>query len=138
MEKHFAVNVNGRWATFPFSLGGRQIIAQISTWTNETRIWLNDDIVARRRGWFFDFLEDQKVGRDHTLQLSDSEQIDIRIGYHLEGGMFCKATVNGVVVFEDRITEEDEGPVSKGLLFLAGIGGAAIGYLSVQVASLVS
>ncbi|MAP96487.1 MAG: hypothetical protein CMK07_16200 [Ponticaulis sp.] len=106
------------WVTFPFVYKGQQIIAQASTWSAKTRIWLNDEIVDEIDSW--------KFSETHDVTLPDGEVVQVTLGYRWGTTLYCEAHAGGEKLFTKGVTQDAKGVLALGVMLGAGI---AIGAL---------
>jgi len=138
MKNLLSFKLPRQWTTLPMIYKGDQIVAEISTWTNTTRIWLNDEIIDQKKGWRFDTVDKEKVSRVHEFGLPGGERVHLTVGYSLSDGMLlCTAAVDGKVIYEKSFseTESDEPSTFTNTLLTiipAGIAGGVMGYFFTQ------
>lgn len=108
------------WVTFPFVYKGQQIIAQASTWSPRTRIWLNDEIVDEIDSW--------KFSETHNVTLPDGEVIQVTLGYRWGTTLYCEAHAGGEKLFTKGITQDAKGLLALGLFLLSGLAVGALAY----------
>ena len=108
------------WVTFPFVYKGQQIIAQASTWSPRTRIWLNDEIVDEIDSW--------KFSETHDVTLPDGEIIQVTLGYRWGTTLYCEAHAGGEKLFTKGITQDAKGVVALAAFLAAGLAMGAVMY----------
>ena len=134
MKNAFSFKLPRQWTVFPMVYKGDQIVAEISHWTNRTRIWLNDEIIDQKKGSRFNTVDNEKVCRVHEFNLPSGERVSLSVGISLSDGMFlCTATVDGKAFYEKSFSETkpEEPPTFKDTLLTlipAGIAGGVMGY----------
>lgn len=134
MKNSFSFKLPDQWIKLPMVHKGDQIVAEISSWTNTTRIWLNDEIVDEKKGWRFDTVGKKQVSRVHKFCLPEGECVSLTVGIGLSDGMFfCSAEADGTVFYEKRFSEpepDEASTLTSTFLALipAGIAGGIMGY----------
>lgn len=101
------------WVTFPFVYRGQQIIAQASTWSAKTRIWLNDEIVDEIDSW--------KFKETHDVTLPDGEVVQVTLGYRWGTTLYCEAHAGGQKLFTKGVTQDAKGLLALGAMLVAGV-----------------
>ena len=119
--------------------GGDQIIAEVSSWTIATRIWVNDEIVDKNSVSRVQTIDKEKVSEAHTFRLPNGQEIVLTTGVSLLDGMFfCSAEADGPVFYEKSFSEPESEAEPASLksslmtLIPAGIAGGVMGYFVTQ------
>ena len=139
MKKIFSFKLPSQWTTFPMIYGGDQIVAEVSSWTMKTRIWVNDEIVDKTKISRFQTIDKEKVSETHAFRLPNGQEIVLTTGVSLSDGMFfCSAEADGTVFYEKSFSQPDSEAEPASLksslmtLIPAGIAGGVMGYFVTQ------
>lgn len=139
MKNIFPFKLPSRWTTFPMIYGDDQIIAEVSSWTLTTRIWVNDEIVDKKSVSRVQTIDKEKLSETHTFRLPNGKDIILTTGVSVSDGMlFCSAEADGTVFYEKSFSEPESeaepASVKSTLLTMipAGIAGGVMGYFVTQ------
>ena len=108
------------WVTFPFVYKGHQIIAQASTWSGQSRIWLDDEVVSMQRSF--------SLSDDHTISLPDGEQMTVRLAHNWHLFLFAEAYVDGERIYSSKAASQKSQLKTVGFLFLIGLVAGVLSY----------
>ncbi|MEM7492733.1 MAG: hypothetical protein AAF296_05085 [Pseudomonadota bacterium] len=139
MKNLFSFKLPSRWTTFPMIYGDDQIIAEVSSWTITTRIWVNDEIVDKKSVSRVQTIDKEKARETHTFRLPNGKEIILTTGVSLLDGMlFCSAEADGSVFYEKSFSEPEGEPEPESLTSIlitfipAGIISGLAGYFVTQ------